>query len=380
MIKHLDLQLFRKFGTISPKRGQDIECGSEQTQLQLVRGEAPLFRARKSTWICNRRGMTILSASTDGREFTSFYLDKPVQIAPGIYFSLSTMRNNSSIVYSTDEPPEPLGQRKMEGSLLLKRQIQITNLYTFFYQEKEAGFLFPGESHPMLELTYVDCGSMHSVVDGNDILLQQYDMMLYGPDQWHMQYSDVDVAPRFITISFDMSGCDLSHLYNKKIQSPTAGALLRDMLREQEQEELFSADMILNHLSSLLILLCRDSQKESRPQQLPYNLNNEKAIVQRAQQYISDHVQDLLTVPIVANGIHISHSYMTALFHKHLNISPGEYIRRIKLQESKQLIREGTMNITQIAATLHYSTVHHFSRQFKEKFGMTPMEYARSVR
>ena len=69
-----------------------------------------------------------------------------------------------------------------------------------------------------------------------------------------------------------------------------------------------------------------------------------------------------------------------ALFHKNLQISPGEYIRRIKLQESKQMIRENNLNFTEIAAQLHYSTVHHFSRQFKEKFGITPTEYAKSVR
>ena len=60
--------------------------------------------------------------------------------------------------------------------------------------------------------------------------------------------------------------------------------------------------------------------------------------------------------------------------------SPGEYIRRINLEESKKLIREGKMNFTQIAAQLQYSTVHHFSRQFKEKFGLTPTEYARAIR
>ena len=51
-----------------------------------------------------------------------------------------------------------------------------------------------------------------------------------------------------------------------------------------------------------------------------------------------------------------------------------------KLEESKKLIREGKMNFTQIAAQLQYSTVHHFSRQFKEKFGLTPTEYARAIR
>ena len=52
----------------------------------------------------------------------------------------------------------------------------------------------------------------------------------------------------------------------------------------------------------------------------------------------------------------------------------------MKLGQSKQMIREGQLNFTQIAENLQYSTVHHFSRQFKEKFGITPTEYAKSVR
>ena len=44
------------------------------------------------------------------------------------------------------------------------------------------------------------------------------------------------------------------------------------------------------------------------------------------------------------------------------------------------MIREGEMNFTEIAAALEYSTVHHYSRQFKEKFGITPSEYAKLVR
>ena len=83
---------------------------------------------------------------------------------------------------------------------------------------------------------------------------------------------------------------------------------------------------------------------------------------------------------MVAKNVEVSPSYLTALFHKHLQIAPGEYIRRIKLQESKQMIRENAMNFTEIATALQYSTVHHFSRQFKEKFGMTPTEYAKLVR
>ena len=110
------------------------------------------------------------------------------------------------------------------------------------------------------------------------------------------------------------------------------------------------------------------------------SVHSENEIIRQAQQYISSHIREKLSVPLVARQVDVSPSYLTALFHKNLQISPGEYIRRIKLQESKQMIRENNLNFTEIAAALQYSTVHHFSRQFKEKFGITPTEYARSVR
>ena len=117
-----------------------------------------------------------------------------------------------------------------------------------------------------------------------------------------------------------------------------------------------------------------------KPVRYPELLARAEAIIRRAQQFISEHVREKLTVPLVARHVDVSPSYLTALFHKNLQISPGEYIRRTKLQESKQMIRENNLNFTEIAAELQYSTVHHFSRQFKEKFGITPTEYAKSVR
>ena len=111
-----------------------------------------------------------------------------------------------------------------------------------------------------------------------------------------------------------------------------------------------------------------------------YAITGENTIIRKAQQYVQENVTQKLTVTVVAEAVGVSASYLTALFQKHLRFSPGEYIRRIKLQQSKQLIREGQMNFTQIAETLQYSTVHHFSRQFKQTFGMTPTEYAKSVR
>ena len=153
------------------------------------------------------------------------------------------------------------------------------------------------------------------------------------------------------------------------------------MLREQERMDEFSQQLIVSHLDCLLLYLLRETAKPSGGKlQASNSVHSENEIIRQAQQFITSHIREKLSVPVVARQVDVSPSYLTALFHKNLQISPGEYIRRIKLQESKQMIRENNLNFTEIAAALQYSTVHHFSRQFKEKFGITPTEYAKSVR
>jgi AraC-like DNA-binding protein len=220
------------------------------------------------------------------------------------------------------------------------------------------------------------------VADGKDILLEQGDLVIYGPDQWHMQYADVDMSPSYITITFDLVGDYSQELVNRKFTIPqSAVPTLQRMLRELDRMDAFSSDMVICMLQLLLLELLREQVSPAGTKLRTTNaVNSENEIIRRAQQFISEHVREKLTVPLVARHVDVSPSYLTALFRKNLQISPGEYVRRIKLQESKQMIRQDNMNFTEIAAALQYSTVHHFSRQFKDKFGITPTEYAKSVR
>ena len=383
MIRNLNQVSFQGYGTIQPERGgaPRISGLTRRQTMELAVGDAPVYRAKADTWFRFSTGMSVLSVSLDGEEFHHFYLDKTVCVRESVYFSLSAFRDTASAEMMTREWPEPVGVRGVT-TLQVKPRFRVSELYTFFYQEKEQGFLFSGEAHPMPELTYVDQGSLHSVVDGQDLLLNQGDIVIYGPGQFHMQYSDIGVAPRFVTIVFGLDDADITPLLNRKFQAPQAVVtLLQRMLREQERMDAYSGDMIISQISVLLLHLLREADARSTVKLQTSNaIHSENEIIRQAQLYINSHIREKLSVPLVARQVDVSPSYLTALFHKNLQISPGEYIRRIKLQESKQMIRESDLNFTEIAAALQYSTVHHFSRQFKEKFGITPTEYAKSVR
>ena len=383
MIRNLNQVTFQGFGLVPPERNQSTRNfdKASATTVPLTQRDAPVCQARVDTWVTCGSGSSVLSVSQDGESFQHYYLDKPVCIREGIYFALSPFMGQATALLQAGQEPV-ITDKRCGGSFGVEHKLRVDSIYTFWYQEKEQGFLFPGESHPTAELTYVDQGSVHSVADGQDLLLKQGDLVIYGPDQWHMQYSDIGVAPRFVTISFSVSGVELAPLLNRKFTAPQSVVnVLQSMLREQERMDDYSNDIILSQLNWMLLLLLRETAAPTGGKLQTANaVHSENEIIRQAQQFISTHIREKLSVPLVARQVDVSPSYLTALFHKNLQISPGEYIRRIKLQESKQMIRENNLNFTEIAAELQYSTVHHFSRQFKEKFGITPTEYAKSVR
>ena len=383
MIQNLNQVNFQDFGTVLPERTRTAQPGEgfEQKTVHLTCENGPVFCAQADVMLHCTSGSCVLSVSRDDQAYQHYYLDKQVRIRKGVYYALNSLWGDGTVDMTAKILPVVTGNRNVVN-MKLERQFRIEGIYTFFYHEKEQGFLFAGESHPMLELTYVDQGVLHSVADGLDLVLKQGDMVLYGPNQWHMQYADIGMAPRYITISFDVSGLDVTQLLNRKFAAPQQVVqLLQQMLREQERMDEFSGDMILSCLSMMLMILLRQATAPAAARLQTSNaIHSENEIIRRAQIYVSTHIREKLTVPLLARQVDVSPSYLTALFHKNLQISPGEYIRRIKLQESKQMIRENTLNFTEIAAELQYSTVHHFSRQFKEKFGITPTEYAKSVR
>ncbi len=257
--------------------------------------------------------------------------------------------------------------------------MQIQRILQLEYQQPSAGFLHCGSSHSHWELCYCVSGTVHAVVEGYDLALSPGQMVLCAPEQFHMLYAQDGQAPSFLTAIFDGEGIQAQPLLCRVLCLEALSPALACLVQEHQSPDGFSQQMSFHVLSLIMLALCRAAGSApaapvpARPQR------GENDIIRRAQQHICNHIRKKLSVTLVAKRIDVSPSYMTALFHKHLAISPGEYIRRAKLEESKRLIQEGAMNFTEIAAALEYSTVHHFSRQFKEHFGMTPTEYAKRI-
>ena len=56
-------------------------------------------------------------------------------------------------------------------------------------------------------------------------------------------------------------------------------------------------------------------------------------------------------------------------------LTTSEFIRNIRLEQAITLLKEGKINITQVAYAVGYNNQTHFSTVFKRQYGMTPSEY-----
>ena len=52
-----------------------------------------------------------------------------------------------------------------------------------------------------------------------------------------------------------------------------------------------------------------------------------------------------------------------------------DYVQGIRMKKAKTLLKNTNMSVESIAEAVGYSNVEHFSRQFKKKYGLAPIQY-----
>ncbi len=391
MIKNLNVLTFSNCGQVLhdrlPNRG--FPTGIEWQEKLIALHEDGAFSIcyeSEDVYIDFERGMVVLGIQREaGQDISFFYLDKPVHLYRGTGYVLLPYHANATVrvAHKVNSRVRQEAEFKNARDLKISPRVELRDIYTLFYQEKEKNFFFKGEQHDMFELTYVDKGAFHSIVNGTDFFLEQGELMFYGPKQWHMQYADANSSASFITVTFDMNYNNAGLLLYRKFKvGSNVANILKKLISETENDDNLSDDMILCYLKECILHILRIALGERENIKLETSIadNNGNQIISRALKFIAGHNRDKLTVAAVAHEVSVSTPYLATLFRKYLNTSPSKYLSKIKLEESKRLIREGTLNFTQIASELQFATIHHFSRKFKEQFGITPTEYAKAIR
>ena len=77
----------------------------------------------------------------------------------------------------------------------------------------------------------------------------------------------------------------------------------------------------------------------------------------------------------VCEDIAFSQVHINRLFKQYMGTTIGSYFNNIKLKYACKLLETSNFTVLEIASHIGYSSLSHFNRIFKAKFGCTPKEY-----
>jgi two-component system response regulator YesN len=97
--------------------------------------------------------------------------------------------------------------------------------------------------------------------------------------------------------------------------------------------------------------------------------------VTNAKQYIKEHFAEPIGIEDIAEAEGFNSSYFSTLFKKETGSTFSEYLRGIRMNEAKHLLKETNTSVAVICEMVGYNDIKHFSSSFRKATGVKPSEY-----
>jgi len=103
--------------------------------------------------------------------------------------------------------------------------------------------------------------------------------------------------------------------------------------------------------------------------------HSEPPVITRAKEYIQEHQTENLRLGHVAKAVNTSTFYFCKMFKKVTGINFTDYLSRVRIEKSKNLLLNPNLRVSEIAFEVGFQSLTHFNRVFKKILGQSPTEY-----
>lgn len=107
---------------------------------------------------------------------------------------------------------------------------------------------------------------------------------------------------------------------------------------------------------------------------------HEKEFGKRTMAYITDNFSEPISSRTAAGALYITHSYFCRLFKKTFGCSFEKYILAYRLEKARLCLENTKMPVSQITFQTGFNSCSYFGKSFKEKYGVSPLAYRKSIR
>lgn len=371
---------YNAFGEISSKLPPQALSMSFQVLKLESKSFDRIFFSSDPIYIENLEGITMIAVSTDGRHFKKFVVHRIVSIDPHIYFNIVPITNTSVIKmyyneasFNEKEITEPIAYKPIVS------KIHIQEIFTNYYYIRKEKYVYPTQVIPFYLLMYVDQGEMELLLADQKKTIHKNECVLYYPNQKVAFHTTDQQSCSYLLISFSMESFYYESLKDQIIalNSNEVYSLLSKYMKMIQENSQFAHEFAMVYLKEVLLHLIQEQVEREKAEYDPMQAHYENALFNEILHYIQSQIDQSLSIEAICSRFHISRSKIQSLFNIKLGIGPKQYISSLKLDRAKEMIDEHKYTISEISERLGFTSIHYFSRKFKNHFGLTPTEYAK---
>ncbi len=278
----------------------------------------------------------------------------------------------------------------------LQNLIVVEDIVTIHYLELKKDFAFREESHDFWELVYVDKEGIIAQTEGGQVCVEEGEILFHKPNAVHSLAADGARSPNVFILSFVCKSRAMNFFEGRKLRVHKGSAEFIYRIVEEgkktfnlphynpdltkmellDSPTLGGQQLIKNYLEILLIGMMRaETEKAGAGVFFLREREETEGITARAIAYMKKNLHAKLTIAEICEEVHYNKSYLFRTFKKDTGSTIIEYFTRLKIEQAKKYLREGKLNVTQIAESLAFDTPNYFTKTFRKITGYSPLQY-----
>ena len=236
-------------------------------------------------------------------------------------------------------------------------------------------------THNYTELFYITGGKGQFLIRDQIYPVDVHDLVMINPNVPHTEASITSKPLEYIVLG--ISGVELASndafngqfLILNAFENKEMTGYIPNILREMEREKPGYEEVCQAYVEILTIHLMRSIAISAGGENQGTSDNPHCATVKR---YIELHFKEYLTLEQLAAQAHMNKYYLAHAFKQEYGVSPIHYLITLRVEESKYLLSETDLTMSQIAQILGFSSPSYFSQVFRKTQGTSPVDYRRN--
>lgn len=263
-----------------------------------------------------------------------------------------------------------------------------------YYDKQNLHVLFAGESQTLpihqagpkiydyYLLHFIESGSGVFRTEHHTYELCRGDCFLIHPGQLVSYISDKDQPWRYRWVAFTGSEADSLVLQTgftpqKPVLSTPKDSIIPTALSGIMQT--FNANKESAHLTSLgylYLIVGEAADLLSSFSRLPGAESQVKRTVKQMIHYMASQYAHPVSIEQMCDSLGYNRAYLSRVFKQETGLSPVTYLLKLRIEKSRQLLRERPeLSVEQVAASVGLTDALYFSRQFKRFCAQSPTSY-----